>query len=488
MNATLQAVLDRRTIWRETAVAAAVLLAVLAALALSWPSDLLLRQLHSWQIFHYVLGTKYFDELGYEDFYSGLVLADAEGDNVFARAGYTRDLSTYYWVPRSRVMEQARARGVRQRFTDARWRELKGDLRAIQRLRSPSRWQGPLLDRGYNPSPAWLALHHPLLNAVNVQDPRVLFFVCNLQLLLYLLTFAVAWWALGARATLIGCLWYVAYFGNWGILTGGYFSRDWFFLTVCAAALLRRHRPVAAAPLLAYAAMMRGFPALLALHPGVAVVRDLIRRRRPARRHIRFLAVLALCCLLLASLGSLTGRGFGAWLQWKDKITLHSEKHQYTDDVVGLRHLLVHDYRTWNWTPPLKAMEQANAPYAALYKVLSALLLLLTVAAMIRRQDHDGLLLGQAAVFFIFSVSRYYLSLAALLFSWTDHDDGLERSFKWLASCWLWVLLLGGYLMYAATAAAPRQLYFLLNAGLLVYHTAVVGRFLWQDLKRLRSG
>ena len=480
----LQSLLQKRTIWKETAVASAALLVLLLALSAVWPSDRLLRQLHSWQIFHYVLGTKYFDELGYADFYNGVVLADQEGARIFARAGYTRDLASYYWIPVGQAVQQARARGVRQRFSDARWQEFKGDLQAIQRLRSARRWRGPLLDRGYNPSPAWLALHYPLLNVVDISDPRVLFFICNLQLLLYLLTFAVAWWAFGGPATLTGTLWYLLYFGNWGLFTGGYFSRDWFFLTVCAVALLRKGRHLLGAPLLAYAAMMRGFPALLALHPVVCVIRDLVHRRRPARRHLVFLAALALSCLVLAGLGSLTRRGPEAWLQWQDKISLHSQKHQYTDDVVGLRHLLVHDYRGWNWTPSLQSLERANRPYAAAFTTVSVVLLLLTALAMVRREDHDGLLLGLSAVFFTVIVSRYYLSLGALLFSWTPGRDGPGERHRQLSSIWLFVLLFACYLQFVVTGAAPRQLYFLLNAGLAVYHVALISRFLIQDLAR----
>jgi len=304
--------------------------------------------------------------------------------------------------------------------------------------------------------------------------------------LFYLLTFAVAWWAFGARATLAGSLWYLMYFGNWGLMTGGYFSRDWFFLTVCAMALQHRGRAGAAAPLLAYAAMMRGFPALLALHPVVAVARDLVWRRRPARRHLVFLAVLALCGLVLAGLGCITERGPNAWLQWKDKISLHSQKHQYTDDVVGLRHLLVHDYRGWNWTPSLRQLEQANRPYSAAFTAVSVVLLLLTALAMIRREDHDGRLLGLAAIFFSVIVSRYYLSLGVLLFTWTGAGSGLSRRARQLSASWMWLMLLACYLLYAVTGAAPRQMYFLLNGALLVYFVALVGSFVVQDVIWLR--
>ena len=468
--------------------ATVALLALLLGLTLAWPGDLLLRQLHSWQIFHYVLGTKYFDELGYDDFYNGLVLADSEQDRLFIRAGRTRDLRSYYWIGVDEALRQARASGLRQRFSETRWAELKRDLRAIQRLRPPRKWVGPLLDRGFNPSPAWLLLHQPLLNAVPIHDPRVLFFVCNLQLLFYLLTFAVAWWAFGPRTTLLGSLFYLLYFGNWGIITGGYFSRDWFFLTICAAALLRRGQGLAAAPLLAYAAVMRGFPALLALHAVVASARELVQRR--PLRYLRFLTALALCCVALAGLSSLgSQQGWRAWLQWKQKISLHAEKHQYTDDVVGLRQLLVHDYRGWNWTPSLRQLERANRPHATIYWVICGLLLLLTVAAMIRREDHDGLLLGLAAVFWSVIVSRYYLSVGVLLFGWRGsaaESRCMSPGQRRLASTWLWIVLGACYLQYLVTGAVPRQTYYLLNAGLALYHLGVLGTFLAGDLKWLR--
>ena len=486
MRAACSALLARPNIWRQTAMAAAAALLLLLGLTLVWPSDLLLRQVHSWQVFHYVLGAKYFDELGYRDFYNGLLLADSEDRRVFTRNGRTRDLDSYYWVSAQQALARARERGVRQRFTDQRWQQLKVDLRAIQQLRTPRRWSAVLLDRGYNPSPAWLALHYPLLNALEIRHKRVLFFVCNLQLLLYLLTFAVAWWAFGGRATVVGTLWCLLFFGNWTIFLGGYFSRDWLMLVISAVALYRKGHPSAAAPLLAYATMMRGFPAMLALAPGLAWLRTVLTRRpAPIRRRGRFVALFALTCLALVALGSVTGRGPSAWRQWLDKITLHSAKHQYTDNVVGLGFLLTHDYRTGGRTPTLRHMERVNRPHASYYLGLRLALVLLTLLAMLRREDHDGMLLGIAAVFFATTVSRYYISIGALLFSWTR--QGLSSRARQLSGLWLFALLFGVGLQYLLQQPAMRQMYLFFNAGLALYFVGLVAQFLVADAVRLRA-
>ncbi len=477
--------LRRPVIWRGCAMAAAAFLALLITVTAIWPSDLLLRQLQSWHIFHYVLGAKYFDELGYWDTYEGVVLADAEDGGPFTRLQGARDLRTYYWKPMPRILEQARARGIRQRFSAARWAEFKGDLVAMQRLRSPRRWAGPLLDRGFNPSPAWVGPHRWLLNAVDIQNKRTLFFLGNVQLVFYFLTFAVLWWAFGPRTTLLISLWYLLYFGSWGILGGGYFSCDWLFCTLCAVGLYRKGHPVAAGPPLALAAMTRGFPGMLAFHAALAWIGRAARRRRPRRRHTLFLVSLGLCCLVLVGLGSTTSHGPRGWLEWKDKISLHSQKHQYTANIIGFRNVMVHDYRRWNWNPSLGSQERDHEPYSGQNVALGLGLGLLVLLAMLGRGDHDGQLLGIAAAFFTVVLSRYYFALGGLLFTWTGQD--LSKQKRFYAALWLWALLAGGYMQILLVSSLTRQLYYYFNVGLTVYFLELVASFLVRDLGALRG-
>ena len=53
--------------------------------------------------------------------------------------------------------------------------------------------------------------------------------------------------------------------------------------------LYRKERYVISGACLAYAAAMRGFPALLALYPVLQVTLQAVRLRRPERRHLVFL-------------------------------------------------------------------------------------------------------------------------------------------------------------------------------------------------------
>jgi hypothetical protein len=470
-------------LWRELAWACggyAVLLGIaIAVLPTAW----LMKPINSWNVFHYVLGTKYFDELGYFDFYDGVLLADREGRNVLGMHQHTRNLRTYRLVKIERAIDGARRRNLKQRFTAARWRELKRDVAAILELRTAAGWGRTIKDRGFNPSPVWLLIHEPLLNLVNIRSKRVLAALCYAQMFLYFITFAFAWWAFGPRATLLGGLWFALYHGNWGLKLGGYFSHDWFCYTICALALFKKKRPWLAGAVLAYPAMMRGFPGLLALYPAVAWLKRGVRLKKPAPRHTVFLVTLVVSCFCLIALASLDEQGFGVWKQWKQKITTHAKYHRYYCWRVGLRYFFVHDYCQDHWRIALKKRAAADRRNAKAYYATAAALVCLTLLAMLRRRENDGLILAVPVIFFTLVLSRYYLSIGVLLFAWHDFDR--RRLGNKLSAAWLF-LLIAFYAFQRLVLEPPcRATYHYFNAGLTLYFLVVVGHFLQKDVRWL---
>ena len=101
-------VVEKKQIWRPTLWVAAGFGLLLGLMVVVWPTDLVLSPLNSWNIFHYTLGTKYFDELGYFDFYEGVLLADADGDKVWRSSDSTRDLNTYRSISVGKALKNAR--------------------------------------------------------------------------------------------------------------------------------------------------------------------------------------------------------------------------------------------------------------------------------------------------------------------------------------------------------------------------------------------
>jgi len=423
------------------------------------------QRMHVWNLFHYVLGGKYFDEVGYFDLYSAVILADAEGKQYFAGDVKTRDMYTYQMKPTEQALAEAQASDLRSRFSDKRWREFKRDLRALLKRRSKKYWRKPIADRGFNPSPAWLIVHRPLLNAIDVQDYDELYFwTRTMAVILFLATFAAFAWAFGWRPMLAAALWLPLYFGNQGRL-GGYFSYDWLFCTVWAVALYRKRLVWLSAPLLAYAAMMRGFPGLLAIYPACCWLGAVVRRKKPERRHTVFLTMLAVSCLAIIALGSFTTQGPKAWMSWKEKITIHAYHHVMSANRIGLQNVFAFDFTRCKWVKNKQRRRQViegNEPYLRVAQ--ACLLLAVTIGVWLRRRrESDGIVLGLAVVFVVMLLSRYYFSIGILLFVWAEREK--DQWLGLLTPLWLFGLL-AMYHWQDIRDLSPHNAYSFFNQGL----------------------
>ena len=146
-----------------------VLLAALVASSLTSQSHQLRSigtssQVQLWGVFHYYLGAKYFDELGYHGLYEQTLVADKESTRRLLKVQLVRNLSTYQREKASRYRDLPRSAA----WTDARWEEFKKDLGWFLERRDPVFWANIIVDRGYNPSPAWHAIGSTLVAHLRV--------------------------------------------------------------------------------------------------------------------------------------------------------------------------------------------------------------------------------------------------------------------------------------------------------------------------------
>lgn len=481
---------DRKAIpWLK--IVATVLIAALAVMVVQMINHnsvrgTLVNKIHGWNMFHYVLASKYFDELGYFNLYYGALLADADNKNYYSKVTEIRDMEDYRRIPIKTAFAKAKDRKVKERFSQRRWQEFKKDLARILPLYSNKIWQMILNDRGFNPSPVWLVAHYPLLNNFNLGQKHALKKLATIQVWIFVLTFLVAWWGFGLRTTCLMTIWLNLYFGNEGRLLGGYFPYDWFALIIVAAALYKKGRYILSAPFLAYSAMMRGFPGLMALAAAVKWVWQLVKTRRPETRHTVFLSVLVFFCLALVLLSFGTKRGAGAWVEWKDKIQIHSAHQNFSSARVGLNYLFSHNYiskslKVWKYSK-----KDLRAKTNTIFRITQGIFLFLILLAMIRRDDYDGMLLGFAAVFAIMLLSRYYISFAVLFFTWNSLDK--RKIGNLLSILWLFALVALFYWQMEYGSKNIKNAYFTFNFGLTLYFVAVGANFLIRDLWAVVKG
>ena len=128
--------------------------------------------LHRWELYHYVVGAKYFRELGYQDLYRCSTVADAEVLGVDGVRGRSiRNQATSRIEPAETVLEEAARCGGR--FSPGRWSAFKADIGWFKRQMPPSRWQEAQQDHGFNATPVWLVAGSPLANLMPVSTLSV---------------------------------------------------------------------------------------------------------------------------------------------------------------------------------------------------------------------------------------------------------------------------------------------------------------------------
>lgn len=269
--------------------------------------------LHVWDQFHYVLGSKYYPELGYDGMYAAALAARQEVHPTVAPPPRVRDLRTNQVMP---ALAPGYVTEVRARFTAERWADFRADATRFY-LRDDL-----FVDHGYLPTPARTAVERLFSTHLPFRSRTVALLATIDFLLLALAAFAIhrafGLEALAAASLVFG----LGYCSRYFWVGGAFLRQDWLAALICGAAALRLGRPGLAGAALGYAACARAFP-LLALSPlAVFAGAQWWRERRGAAgswrpRHTLALALgLAGAAAVMLAAGCLAGRGPGAWLEW----------------------------------------------------------------------------------------------------------------------------------------------------------------------------
>jgi hypothetical protein len=275
---------------------------------------------HLWDAFHYVVGAKYFDELGYDGLYDCVAVADARAGLDVARRPL-RDLRTGHLSTAGAALAHPEA--CVDRFSPERWRTFEADVTLFRRRFVPTNWTSLQLDHGFNPSPAWILVAHPLVGGGTLSWTRVRG-LCAIDLGLLLAAFGVALWGFGARTTALAAIVLGTYFPAQLTWTNGSFLRwDWFAAALAGVALCRRDRPLAGGAALGYAALARVFPIFALAGVGLAAVAEVVRRRPIDSSVRRALVGAALVACVLAPAATLAHRSHG-WRDFAARLSAHA--------------------------------------------------------------------------------------------------------------------------------------------------------------------
>jgi hypothetical protein len=281
--------------------------------------------LHIWDQFHYVLGSKYFPELGYDGLYVATAQAFEERDPAYVLPPRMRDLRSGQIVPTASLAQFTR--DVRGRFSNQRWEMFKSDATHFY-IRSDI-----FLDNGYLGTPADAAVERLFTAHLPFRQRTAMFFamldVCLLVLAGLAIYRVFGLEALAAASLIFG----LGYCSRFYWVGGAFLRHDWLAALVFCAAALERRRGRLAGAALAYAVCARIYPVLMLLPLGVFA---LSRRKQPApvawgNFALGFVSVGA----LLVIAGCLIGHGPGIWLESAEKLLQHGGI--VAPNAIGLR-------------------------------------------------------------------------------------------------------------------------------------------------------
>jgi len=434
-----------------------------------WGFESTFQRLDSYDLLHYYLNSKYFDELGYYDLYPAAILADKENDGFFQPVGdryMAQNAEGHQIAP----IEHALAHGkiVRDRFAPERWEQFEHDLLFFQREVRPgfpgnaALWREMIQDHGFNGTPAWMVLAEPIAQRVPVENIKALAFI---DLVLLGAGVAMVVWAYGPITAWWVVFWLaISYSMRWPYVPWVFLRYDWVFALLATMALLKKRQHLLAGLFAGWAGTLRFFPALWMWGPFAKGVAGLA-----AKKVNKPLLVLAGGFLISAAVFEAAG----AMRVGPDNVVVHFENmmdhnkpEQLSSRRIGLALAMTHPLS--EKPPKLLSKERRHAierqkPYRY---AIGILIMVVMGAGMRRLRDDEAYGFGFIPFFLLTTASYYYytarvtmallhaadlsktrnrVGLAMLMgmeaFSnWAAYDDAKQRMFL---IGWLAIMLLG---------------------------------------------
>jgi hypothetical protein len=367
---------------------------------------------HSHDVAHYYLGSKYFRELGYGNLYTAMLRAEAEVYGNRFKTVEARDLRTGDIVHIRALLESSAP--VKAAFTPDRWDAFRIDV-AYFREALGAQHATLYQDHGFNPTPLWPVLGGFLANRVPAGSATGVFLLTLVDPVLILGALAAVFWAFGLETMLLAAIHFCVIFGAGFGWTGGAFLRFlWFFALVAGFAALAKGRHATAGALLALAAVLRLFPVLFAVALLFKAGGDALLHGGIERRYRRFFTAFAMTAALLVA-STVAVYGITAWTDFRTNMAQHVKT--VSPNIVGLTGLLA--YRQG---PPLVTQEEfreIRERRERIYRrqLMTVFVLALVVCAAVAPflDDVQAAALGAPLAFAGLNLASYYYTLLVVL-------------------------------------------------------------------------
>lgn len=381
-----------------------------------WGPKLITQRVDPYDLVHYYLNARYFDELGYYDLYPAAILADHLNDGPRFQEGpryMAQNEAGHGFRPIAHALE--RGAWVRDnRFTPESWDAFTHDFLYLQRETpgfTDKIWRDMIQDHGYNGTPVWTVMARPLAQLVPVESIKLLGYL-DLGLLLGA-TAATAWAFGGPTAAFLWLFFMTSYSLRWPTITWSYLRYDYMAALIVAMALLKKGHYLLAGALTGYSAVLRLFPAMWLYGPGMKGLAGLLQKKV----HRPLLVLLAGFLLSVAAFEGLAVVALGPE-QVKihfENMRDHNSSEQLSSRRIGLA--LALPFTPWQDVPKYIEPERKETIEAQkpLRYALAALSMLALGWGLRNAKDEEAFAFGFIPFFLLTTASYYYYVARATL-------------------------------------------------------------------------
>lgn len=396
-----------------------VLVFVSAANYMRWGPEQLTERADAYDLIHYYLGAKYFDELGYYDLYPALALADHEAGAYSSKLKYYRaqEPGTGY-EERPIVDAIERGREIREReFTPARWQTFSVDFLRLQREFKMGKrlWRILINDRGFNATPAWIMLFSPVAKIVPVEYIKIL---CLMDVIFLAVGLLFIRWAYGNITVLWGLAFiFISYSFRWPVIGWAFFRYDWVCALLVALALIKKNHYFSAGVMTAFAGLSRLFPVIWLFGPAAKGLVNLVYSRDSSSRWNRKLLLLAAGFLITVAVvgsGALLKLGPGTFRAHAINISEHVKPEELSSKRLGYVIGMFYDGKLEPKTLSYER-KQLIKKYKPIHLIIAFGMLGIMAWFMKNRPNDEIFAYGFIPFFLLLTASYYYYSVRILL-------------------------------------------------------------------------
>jgi hypothetical protein len=431
--------------WGERTVSALLLVAALcSATQYFYGSRNGSSWLHRWDIYHQIIGTKYFHELGYFRIYECTWEIDADNAGHFKRIPEMRQIETLKILPTAEAVGE---RDCAELFTEPRLEQFTADIEAFYNLGGASQWTKLFTDKGFNGTPFHAWVISQLTEDVEITEDE-LKWLGLLDVFLLLIAFGFVAWAWDVKTAAIVILFFCANFPNRYLHMGGSILRfDYIAMLIIALALMKKDRFAIAGVCVAWATAERVFPAVFAVGLGLKAGVELLATRKLRREYLMFGfgfvgGLLVLFGLSLTLADDVSG-GLANWREWWLNIAEHTRHTRAFRS--GFRHMFMMDgnvtdkHRFATWAKKTEVFEGREHYY---WVAMVALFAPLVVA--VRKLDavtFTAIFAGLAFLTLTIATRYYYAMMVLFLLVdrklFEDRKQLLLAALLMLTAAWL---------------------------------------------------